>query len=332
MQTRCQVCQEKVRLTAQQSSKGTFRCPWCGERQSLDQEDGPRQPRWLIPVAAGVAGLLLLLVPCVVLMILFREPAAPVAQPVQHVVVSASPQTTPALARAPEQGAPGGQREGVATQPFRGSGSGALARTVPLPPGVVEFMGIQAKGKRVCLIADASASMRSRNRIDLLKRETELTLRDLTTDMQFYVYFFSTQPEPMPAPTWLAGGSDVDRVLPWVKARQPLGGTRPLPAFQQAFALRPAPDLIYFLTDGSIPSDVPSEVARLNQGLPSRVRINTILLGGNPIPPAVKERMSKGGIKNVPLRPNSGEALLRQIAEQSGGEYRLVEDEPQQKR
>ena len=88
-----------------------------------------------------------------------------------------------------------------------------------------------------------------------------------------------------------------------------------MPAFEIAFRLEPKPDVIFFMTDGIIPTDVPAGVARLNEGAKPKIRVNSILFGGEG-----ETRRAEG------KRVLNGEDQLRKIADESGGTYSFVAD------
>lgn len=192
------------------------------------------------------------------------------------------------------------------------------------------FLGVLAKGKRFCIIADCSGSM-SGNAIVELRNETSKTLRSLDPSREFYVIFYHSVSVPMPHPTWLtASKPNVQKVLPFVEGIKSQGGTQPSTAFTQAFGLQPRPDVIFFMTDGLIPTNVPKQVADLNAGK-TKVPIHTIMFtrdwGAFPLKtkgganPKVDLEAAKTRIETMKTR---GEVPLRLIAEQSGGTFRHV--------
>ncbi|MBY0230316.1 MAG: hypothetical protein K2W96_13615, partial [Gemmataceae bacterium] len=170
-----------------------------------------------------------------------------------------------------------------------------------------QFLGSTARGRRFCIIADNSGSM-GRN-IPELKAQLLKTLAGLDKDGEFYLYCFNTRPEPMPHPGWMkAGAAEAAKVRDWIGSIKARGGTRPTPAFEAAFKLSPPPDVVFFMTDGLIPRDVPDRVAALNTGTPKAV-VNTILFANAPTG-------GKGAKGN-----NRAEDSLKRIAEQSGGTF-----------
>ena len=79
------------------------------------------------------------------------------------------------------------------------------------------------------------------------------------------------------------------------------GGTNPSPAFQMVFAVRPRPDAIYFMTDGEFDEAVVQEVALMQSQLSAPVPVHCICFASQ-----------------------SGEVLMKKIAEQSKGTYTFV--------
>lgn len=66
------------------------------------------------------------------------------------------------------------------------------------------------------------------------------------------------------------------KVRPWIEDMKQSGGTIAAPAFEKALALKPRPDVIFFMTDGHLTGDDPSKVALLNKEEPAVV-IHSIL-------------------------------------------------------
>ena len=139
--------------------------------------------------------------------------------------------------------------------------------------------------------------------MDFCLQELVNSIEELPDYASFYVLLFSDGfIEPPHQRDWLRATRDHKRRLRrWLNAVAPGGGTAPQSAIHQVFALPVRPDVVYFLTDGAIPEETVAIFAEHNrQG--RRVTVHTIAFGDR-----------------------SGEALLRQISEQSGGTYRPVE-------
>lgn len=173
----------------------------------------------------------------------------------------------------------------------------------------VTFLGSQGTGRRFCIIADCSMSL-SPASFGRIRQELVRTLRSLNEDSSFHVMFFAGKPRSMPGGDWLKGGKDVDAVLPWIRNQQRVYGTVAAPAFARAFALKPPPDVIFFMTDGQIQPKDPEKVAALNKTLPP-VAVHTILF--------VKE-------KTKLAKALMAEIQLKQIAKDAGGTFRIHRD------
>lgn len=168
--------------------------------------------------------------------------------------------------------------------------------------GGTSFFGTGAHGVRFAYIVDASGSMESAGKAVVAARELGRSIEALPDFSFFYVVLFNADAYRPPwEDGWMrARKSDVTRLRRWLGEQQPTGGTYPLPAFAAVFALDVPPDVIYFMTDGQIPTDTPAEVARLN-ARGKRVVIHTIAFGDE-----------------------SGREALQKIAQDSGGSYRFV--------
>ncbi len=163
----------------------------------------------------------------------------------------------------------------------------------------VSFMGVKAYGNRICVIADSSGSM-SGKKLKFVKQEILETITSLRGAKRFQLIFFASRSDGYPHVGWRHPKVDRNNLVAYLDAKSSGGGTNPTPAFQDAFNLSPPPDVIYFMTDGLFPGDVPSQVASLNTKRP-KVQIHAIS-----------------------FMDRSSESLMRQIAEDSGGTYNHV--------
>jgi len=173
------------------------------------------------------------------------------------------------------------------------------------------FFGLRASGKRICIIADASNSMRG-GPLAQLKKEILLTLDGLPPGSQFYIIFFNATDIPMPFPGWLdANKANVDKVRPWVEKMTTQLKTLPQSSFTRAFKLDPKPDVIFFMTDGFLHGKNPDPVSHLNKlnaGNP-KVAVHTIMFS-----------KQKAGAPKVAAAAKQ----LRGMAENNGGTFRHV--------
>ncbi|MFO0863755.1 MAG: vWA domain-containing protein [Gemmataceae bacterium] len=177
-----------------------------------------------------------------------------------------------------------------------------------------EFMGSRASGKRFCIIADASNSMR-KGSFAQAKAEIMKTISSLDESSEFYVIFFNANAIRMPCSTWLSGGKEsINKIRPWIQGVETALMTDPRPAFDIAFQLEPKPDAIFFMTDGFLHGKNPdpvTHVRRLNMSEP-KVPIHTLMF----------DKANKVGKKS----PAEAAAQLRRIATESGGTFRHVRD------
>ncbi len=169
--------------------------------------------------------------------------------------------------------------------------------------GSATFHGVEGKGNRFLYIVDISGSMTESNRFRLAMAELIRSISSLPDFAHFHVVLYETE---IHWPAWQEGWMRarvryVDRLVQWLEGISPGGGTQPTPAFQRAFALDVPPDVIFFLSDGIIPAEAPAEIAQMNGARGKRVIINTIAFGDA-----------------------SGQDLLRQVAEDSGGVFKFV--------
>ena len=164
------------------------------------------------------------------------------------------------------------------------------------------FFGVTSRGMRFAFIVDRSGSMGQQRKMAVAMKELARSIGGLPDYASYFVVLFSSD---LIGPTQQSGWTkatkaNVNRLVRWLNQIDPSGGTFPMPAFQEIFALTVRPDVIFFLTDGQIPADSADRVAALNARGP-RVVINTIAFGDP-----------------------SSQNQLKRMAEESGGVYRFV--------
>jgi len=191
-----------------------------------------------------------------------------------------------------------------------------VAKPLPKQPPLAArsdatFLGTRASGKRFCIIADASNSMRGAP-LTQLKKEILLTLDGLAPGSQFYIIFFNDTDIPMPFPGWLdASKENVAKVKPWVEKMTTKLRTLPQSSFTRAFKLDPKPDVIFFMTDGFLQGRRPdpvSHLTKLNATNP-KVAVHTIMFS-----------RQKAGAPKM----EAAAKQLRAMAENNGGTFRHV--------
>ncbi len=109
-----------------------------------------------------------------------------------------------------------------------------------------------------------------------MKIELAKSILALKAEQQFFIIFFNEHANPMPA-------DGMENALPDKPAEIPdLGGQCAGQRFDRS-AARPSslafslnPDVVYLLTDGTVPRDVQSDLSQLRQQI---VQINTIAFG-----------------------------------------------------
>lgn len=174
------------------------------------------------------------------------------------------------------------------------------------------FFGLEAQGSRFAYIVDVSSSMRAEGRMDRTKQELVRSITALSETSEVVIVLYSNGPMP------LTGQTAWDKTDQRTKIRlrrlimeiEPSGSTYPLGAFEQVFRLSPAPDAIYFMTDGEFGSDVPGAVRSLN--VRPRVPVHCIMFGD---------------IGNAQAR-SEVEDMMRRISRESGGRFKHVGGRP----
>lgn len=195
-------------------------------------------------------------------------------------------------------GAGGGGDGGEGGGSGGGSGSGTgLGSGV----GGTTFFGVGGRGKRFAFVVDKSGSMSADGRLTEAKEELRRAIAALPDYASVYVVFYDTSEPFAFSDRWeRVKGTLLKRLVRWLGDVGPSGGTNPMPAFRQVYALDQRPDVIFFLSDGEIPEGCAIEIRRLN-GRGKKVTINSIAFGDE-----------------------AGAARLREVAQDSGGEFREV--------
>lgn len=172
----------------------------------------------------------------------------------------------------------------------------------------VGFFGTNTVARTCVYVVDMSGSMHGR-RFRRALSELNRSITALQTTQQFYVILFSDYAVPLfnenslgrspgssPLAAIPATLTNKNRAHAWLKSMTADGETYPAEALKMALEIRP--DVIYFLTDGEIPADVPATIGVFNR---RRVVIHTI------------------GFENT-----AGEGLLKRLAAENRGTYRYV--------
>jgi hypothetical protein len=181
-----------------------------------------------------------------------------------------------------------------------GSGGGGGGGGLAGGSGGTTFFGIGGRGTRFAYVVDKSGSMS--NRIVEAKEQLLKSISALPDYASVYVIFYDSAEPIAFSDRWeRVRSSMLQRMRGWLQRNVgPSGGTEPVPAFQRVFALDARPDVIFFLSDGEIPLEAIGQIRQLNSR-GRAVTINTIAFGDE-----------------------AGSAQLRQVAQESGGEFRQV--------
>jgi len=169
------------------------------------------------------------------------------------------------------------------------------------------FFGIQARGNRFAYVVDISGSMGNNGRLQLALRELQRSLEALPDFAQFKVALYSNQVAIPPFQRgWLrASRGRVRATGGWLDSIGASGGTQPFPAFQYLWSDDQRPDVVFFLTDGEIPSGTAADIIQLN-----------LQPGGKP---AV--------VNCIAFSADASQAELREIAQRTEGVFRYVPEQ-----
>jgi hypothetical protein len=196
------------------------------------------------------------------------------------------------------------------------------AKSVPAHGAIsssTTFFGIPAYGKRIAFILDISGSMEG-SRITTCRQELVTALEQLSEDAEFVLLLFASDVLESPRQTgWMRARKNTVRdVIQWMRGIAVGGGTRPWPAFQRAFSFRFKPDAIYFLTDG--------DVSDLTSGAVMGLKGSWLARSASFLGDLFSDRPSHTitAVNTIAVDNPVSETLLKQIASDSGGEYRLV--------
>ncbi|MDC0429382.1 VWA domain-containing protein, partial [Phycisphaerales bacterium] len=162
----------------------------------------------------------------------------------------------------------------------------------------VDFFGTRASGRFFCYVVDISGSM-SGEKLEALKRELIRSIESLSDSARFQVVFFSDGATTLSNSWMRAGGTAVRRFQRKLAPVGTQGGTNPAPALHYAFtSLNPRPDVLFLLTDGQMPADVPAVIRGLNDSA-SMTQVNAIAFGqGSVVAPLQQIADENGGVFN----------------------------------
>jgi hypothetical protein len=163
------------------------------------------------------------------------------------------------------------------------------------------FFGIPTFAQRIVYVVDSSGSMRG-ERFARARGELLTSVEQLGSLQSLAVFFFNdhrnTRVYPRPGELAVASEQKKSELQLWADVIKPRGYTHPTRVIRQALKLQP--DVIFFLSDGEIPENTVRVATKDNED--GETIIHTICF------------------QNV-----DGHDLLKQMAEENGGEFRFVE-------
>jgi len=200
----------------------------------------------------------------------------------------------------------GGAASRISHGPINGTGSSGGPLAPFGPPGTSNWAPFIGRGPRVqarsvVFVCDATGSMMPM--FDLLRAELAKSINILRMQQSLNVVFFQENARPPIDPGLLsATPENKRRLLKFVDDYICRGPTDPKPALKAAFAMQP--QLIYFLCD---PGDFPDPQGTINM-------CKDLNQGG-------KTKIITIAFEN---HDDDGEKTLKQIAADSGGQFRFV--------
>lgn len=187
-----------------------------------------------------------------------------------------------------------------------GLGEGSMAGGGPV--GSLWGVGAGQRADSVVYVMDRSGSMMET--IGILKIELKKAIGELTEDQRFNILWFSDErkPEMWASNLQKATIENKRKAFEAIDEVIPEGQTNPIPAVQQALSFRPAPDVMFLLSDGDFNQqneDVLKAIRAKNRS--QQTIINTILF-----------------IEDIYV---TGENVLEIIARENRGTYKHVTQE-----
>ncbi len=151
--------------------------------------------------------------------------------------------------------------------------------------GQTSLFGVNDAGKKFVYVIDRSFSMEKNNAFRAAKAELLTSLSSLTEIQQFQVIFYNNEPLTLATRNGrspMFQGTDAQRlqVSEQIGSISPDGGTRHLPAIQEA--LKYNPDVIFLLTDAAEPPLSRAELEALKSRNRQGSRIHCIEFGTGP--------------------------------------------------
>lgn len=194
--------------------------------------------------------------------------------------------------------------------------SGAVATLLTGGPSAggeaaTAFCGVEGGGQHFVYLVDSSGSMGSA--FESARLELIRSVSMLTPDQRFYVVFFDEEPDYMRLSdpqrdephSVFATPENKQRLARWAMTIRMDRGRAPYEPLRFALSLRP--DVIFMLSDGEFPQRIEEQLRQEN-------RLENLFGDTGPI----------SIIHTIGYHSREGEARMRRIAEENGGQYRYV--------
>ncbi|MDB5340935.1 MAG: von Willebrand factor type [Planctomycetaceae bacterium] len=146
--------------------------------------------------------------------------------------------------------------------------------------GSTSFFEIGAQGNLFGYVVDCSSSMEEENSIGMARAELIASLEQLEPTQRFQILFYDSELHPMTKDrqqTFHATDGHITLARQFIASQQPTSGTIHKPALLAALKL--APDVIYFLTDGETPELSERDLWELKRANRKRVQIHVVEFG-----------------------------------------------------
>lgn len=202
--------------------------------------------------------------------------AVPLQLPATATIGSGPPLPTglPAAASRPATSV-GGRIRGTAGRGGTGSSGPRFGRS-----DGTSFFQVAAQGDHFLYVVDSSGSMDDNNAIGVARAELMASIERLDPGKRFQILFYDSDLHPMlNGKQEIFFATDINRTFArqFINNQQPDSGTEHRPALLAA--LRSAPDVIFFLTDGDNPELSPRDLRDLREANRKNTQIHVIQFG-----------------------------------------------------